>query len=99
VYILCDSTNDNQNVVCGLVTSLQAAGAALVVVPQVETIDWRAVATDVTQPIVITNRPSQALRLCQSGQPAIAVIGMSERAVQQWLRDRGANVKEKKGAH
>lgn len=92
-------STDHRAVTYDLVTGLRAAGAALVVVPEVTGIDWRAVMANSSQSIVITNRPSQALRLCLQGQPAIAVMGASEPAIAKWLRARGANAKNKAGAH
>ena len=50
------------------------------------------VADDPSIPLVITNNPSEAIRLCLSGQPAIAVIGATEKQVAELLRSRSALV-------
>lgn len=93
--------DDGQNARRSIVDALQlsAFGYALVVVPDVAGLDWSRIAADPNIPLVVTNRPSQAVRLCQQGQPAVAIMGASEAAVAKWLRARGANVIDKAGAH
>jgi hypothetical protein len=78
---------------------LDALKRAHVVIPQSEGINWRVVAEDVRFPIVVTGNEAEARRLCRIGQPAIAIIGASKKAVRKWLRDREANVLEKQHRH
>jgi hypothetical protein len=70
---------------------LQASGAR-VFIPEVAGIEWSRILADPSIPLVITNRPSQALELCRMGQPAVAIMAASKVAVMKWLRDRGANI-------
>lgn len=71
------------------------AKKATVIIPQVENLDWSVVAADVNSPLVITNTAAHAYRLCHNGQPSVAVIGASKRAIRKWLRARGASVAER----
>ena len=68
-------------------------------IPQCSAIDWHAVLSDAHVPLVVTNNNATARRLCNEGQPTIAVSGMSQRAVRRWLQRRGANVIEKGSMH
>jgi hypothetical protein len=72
---------------------------AAVIFPQVARIDWRRVAADPGQTIVLVNRLSEATRLCSHGQPAIAVLGIGKGKLAKWLRRRGAKVCRKQDAH
>ena len=67
--------------------------------PQCSAIDWDSVLGDATVALVVTNSNATARRLCNEGQPTIAVSGMSQRAVRRWLQRRGANVIEKGSVH
>jgi hypothetical protein len=71
---------------------LVPARRATVIFPTVMGIDWPRIIADVTQPIVIVNRISEAIRLCESGQPTIAVTGITKGKLAKWLRKRGAKV-------
>lgn len=62
-------------------------------------LNWQAVLNDPCQPLVITNNAAKAAQLCAAGQPAIAVLGISEADLTAWLRARGANVRTKAEAH
>ena len=73
--------------------------SARIFVPSVAAIDWSAVGQDARVPLVVTNRPSHALQLCLAGQPAIAVLGASKRAVRRWLLKQQAHVIDKATAH
>ena len=76
-----------------------SAAPANFYLPQCSTIDWHAVLSDATVALVVTNSNAHARRLCNQGQPTIAVSGMSQRAVRRWLQRRGANVIEKGSMH
>ena len=91
------SVTEPQNIKAAL--GLDTLKRAQVVIPQSERINWRVVAEAVRFPIVVTDNETQARKLCRNGQPAIAIIGASKKAVKKWLRDRGARVLEKKRAH
>jgi hypothetical protein len=78
---------------------LTAFGYANIVIPQIGGLDWERMAADPSVPLVVTNRPSIAVKLCEQGQPAIAIMGASKSAIVKWLRDRGSNVIDKSRAH
>lgn len=59
-------------------------------------IDWRVIEQDEEEAVVITNNAVKATELCLQGQPAIAVVGVSERSLATMLRRRGARVISKK---
>jgi hypothetical protein len=67
--------------------------------PQVATINWYSIMNDPRAAIVFTNSVAQARRLCERGQPAIAVLGMSTAALTQWVRARGGKVRCKAEAN
>ena len=70
----------------------QRIDKAQIFFPPVAGLDWARILADPHVPIVFTNDPLKALKFCLQEQPAIAVMGMSESVVRQWLRSRGANV-------
>lgn len=78
---------------------LRGFNLAQVVIPEAAGLDWARVAADPRIPLVITNRPAKAVQLCESGQPAIAIMGASEAKVKRWLRKRGAKVIGREGMH
>jgi hypothetical protein len=69
-------------------------GTAIIVLPQVDWMDWSRVKADPSIPVFISNKPSEAALSCRFGQFAIAVFGVSKAVVKQWLRDQGVNVKD-----
>jgi hypothetical protein len=82
-----------------IIAWLALPGGVVVVTPAVEGMDWRRIMADDKQDLSITNRPSEAYRMCSAGRPAIAVMGISEAKLRKWLRKRGANVQSKTNAH
>lgn len=65
--------------------------------PDVPGMDWEAIlASD--RPLVFVNRPEKAMQLCLRGIPAIAVIGMSEDDLADFIRERGGDVTIRTGA-
>jgi hypothetical protein len=91
------SVTEAQNIKAAL--GLDALKRAHVVIPKAKRINWPVVAEDVRVTVVVTNSEAEARRLCRNGQPAIAIIGASKKAVRKWLRDREANVLEKQHCH
>lgn len=91
------SVTEPQNIRAAL--GLDTLKRARIVIPQSERINWRVVADDVRFPIVVTDNEAEARRQCRNGQPAIAIIGASKKAVRKWLRDRGAKIIEKSNTH
>jgi hypothetical protein len=76
-----------------------AAKSSTATLPQAASLDWRAALGNVRQPLAITNNVAKAAQLCALGQPAIAVLGVSEAELTAWLRARGAHVVTKGSAH
>jgi hypothetical protein len=77
---------------------LSAFGYTRVFIPEVAGLDWARIAADPSTALVVTNRPSKALRFCEQGLPAIAIMGATQSAIAEWFRDRGGNVIEEAGA-
>ena len=76
-----------------------ASAPASFYLPQCTAVDWNAVLSNAQVPLVVTNNQAHARRLCNEGQPTIAVSGMTQRAVRRWLQRRGANVIDKAETH
>lgn len=85
--VVADLVNDNQ-----VALRTEPLGAGLAVFPQCHAVDWNKVSRDHRCAIVFTNTIASALKLCRQGQPAIAVIGVTQHDLKAWLALRGANV-------
>lgn len=65
--------------------------------PDAPGMDWKAILAS-NRALVFVNRPEKAMRLCLRGIPAIAVIGMSEGHLADFIRERGGDVTIRTGA-
>jgi len=72
---------------------------AVALFPVVAGLDWSATLANINQPLIFVRSPFQAAKLCMAGQPAIAMIGVSEGKLATWLRKRGARVHTKVNAY
>ena len=72
-----------------------AAGKCGFFLPEVPGFDWPAIMQSPRIPLVVTNDPAKALRFCLSGQPAIAITGVSKATITKLLCNAGALVQER----
>jgi len=78
--------------------SIHLTGGGMVHLPTASGLDWQAIFTDPSVPVVFTNNLRRAADLAARGVAAIGVSGISRAALERWLAEGGADVVVRQGA-